>query len=103
MSDTKSINVGTAFRRQDLPSSALLQALDYTAYPQGAKKIGLVCQDGLAKRKVVAEVYKDRILLSPIMKDGGSPVAVNSAKPLPNVGILSAVDKFFSWVNGVLK
>ena len=98
-----SINVGDKFRRQDYPSSTALQTPDYTAYAQGAKKIGVICQDGLMKRKADAEVYKTSIAASSLVKGGTSPVAAGQAKSYPNVGILSAIDKFFNWVNKVIE
>lgn len=98
----KRIDVGDQFRRQAYPINPALQPTDYTAYPTGAKKIGLISQVGLMKRKADAAVYKTRIAASSITKGGSSPVAVDQAKSHPNVGILSVVDKFFIWVNGIV-
>ena len=96
------IDVGDKFRRQAYPTNPALQPTDYTAYSQGAKKIGLISQVGLMRRRVDAAVFKTRIAASSTTKGGSSPVAVDQAKSHPNVGLLSAVDKFFEWVNGVI-
>ena len=102
MSFTKNINVGDNFRMQDGGTSMAVQPADYTPYSQGAKKIGVICQDGLMKRKADAESYRTALLLSPITKGGSSPVAVGNAKVFPNRGILAGLDKFFNWVNRVI-
>ncbi len=100
--DSQRINVGDKFRRQNMPSAPALQPPDYTSYPQGAKKIGLISQVGLMKRKADARSYKTRIALADVVKGGTSPVVQYNAKPLPNKGILSGIDKFFSWLNRVI-
>ena len=97
------IDVGDRFRRQDFPISAALQPTDYTAYPTGERKIGVISQVGdVEKKKADTKSFKARIAVSSLVKGGTSPVAVGQAKALPNMGIISAFDKFFSWLNGVI-
>ena len=108
---TKLIDVGEKFKRQNLPNTPTLQAPYYTAYPLGAKKIGLICQDGLAKRKLDAEVLKKHVMTNKPYGGKGTFELVHEVKPIPtnkkeappNVGVLTAVDKFFDWINRVLK
>ena len=92
-----SINVGEKYRSQGFPTSAGFQPADYTSYPVGSKKPGIVPQDGLYKRGFDAVSYMSSI--GAIKKGGSSPVTVGSAKAYSNVGILSVVDKFFNWLN----
>ncbi len=82
------INVGNKFRRVAVPRDPLLQPSDFTSYPRGVKKIGLISQVGLMKRKADAESVKTRIGL-----------AVGKAKQYSNTGFLAMVDRFFVWVN----
>ena len=110
---TKLINVGEKFKRQNFPNSPAIQPPDYTAYAFGAKKIGLICQDGLAKRKLDAEVLKKHVLVGLNKPYGGKgtfelihevkPIPTNKKEAPPNVGFLTGVDKFFDWINRVLK
>ena len=97
----KEINVGDKFMRQDAPIMKALQPSDYTEYPSGAKKIGLVCQDGLTKRQKDSEVFKARAY--DLNNKQWLSVSAVETKPIANVGLFSAVDKFFNWINGVLK
>ena len=98
----KEINIGDMFKRQDAPIMAALQPVDYTEYPSGAKKIGLVCQDGLTKRKKDAEVFTGRAYDMKNKQWLGAVPTVET-KAVSNIGLFSAVDKFFNWVNQVLK
>lgn len=100
--DSKRINVGNKFRSRNFPTSPALQPTDYTAYAQGAKKIGVICQDGLMKRKADVEVFKTFLAVSSTTKGGSSPVAAGIAKPHPSNVFLDAVDKFFNFINGIL-
>lgn len=95
------INVGDKFKRQDLPIAKVNQPADYTAYPVGEKKIGIIPQDGLTKRKYDAVVYKTAIAVSSTVKGGTSPVAVDQAK-VPSGVVFSGIEKFFSWLNKMI-
>jgi len=101
----KRIDVEKRFRRlDDIPFK---QPPDYTNYPSGDVKVGpttfikkgdmarikaLISQEGLMKRKVDAKVVAKNNNQIPTGRD----------KPTQNVGILSLVDKFFNWLNGIL-
>jgi len=100
-SSSKLINVGDKFRSHISSLTKAVQPADYVAYPQGAKKIGLICQDGLAKRKADIESFKTRIATAYIVKGGSTPVTPSQSVGQTNV-VLSTVDKFFSWLNKVI-
>lgn len=63
------------------------EPLDYTDYPSGEAKSKLISQEGLMKRG--KDKLRERV-----------PTGID--KPVKNVGILSAVDKFFNWLNKML-
>ena len=94
----KIIDVAEKFKRQDLPSKAILQTPGYTAYALGEKKKGLVSQLGLLKREEDKEVLKKNVGIKAV----ASPVAVGEDKPVQNVGVLKMFDQFFNWLNKVI-
>ena len=93
------IDVGKAFERVDFPPS--IQPPDYTFYSSGdvktstgVKVTGIISQEGLHKRD--ADKLKEKVAKN------NNQVPTGIDKPVQNVGILSAVDKFFNWLNKML-
>ena len=91
------IDVAERFERVDKPS--FIQPPDYTDYPSGkecttVKVQGFISQTGLHKRD--ADKLKEKVA----QKNNQMPMGKD--KPTQNVGILSAVDKFFDWLNGII-
>jgi len=73
------------------------KGFDYTDFPSGAPKPGLISQDGLAKR--IADINSQKNTIAKI-ETKGNPVAV--ARVSSEGGFLFWVDKFFIWVNRVI-
>ena len=91
------IDVEERFSRVDKPSA--IQPPDYTDYPSGKvrtipKVQGFISQTGLHKR--------DGDKLKEVVAVKNNQMPMGKDKPTQNVGILSAVDKFFDWLNGIL-
>jgi len=96
------IDVEKSFLRVDDP--VVKQPPDYTDFRSGEPRISMVTlegakiipQEGLMKRKLDAKV---------ITAEQRQNWVVNGSmnvKPVKNVGFLSTVDRFFSWLNRVI-
>ena len=93
----KEIDVADKFKSQDYP--VIMKDPDYTDHPGGAedkivKVQGVISQTGLHKRKEDGLQEKAKLKLKQV------PPGKN--KPVQNVGILSAVDRFFNFINRML-
>ena len=91
------IDVEKAFRLRDAVST--FKPSDYTDYPSGKectieKVQGFISQTGLHKRD--GDKLKERVAQKNLQ------VPPPGDKAIQNVGILSAVDKFFNWLNALL-
>lgn len=118
---TVRIDIAKSFERVDDPP--VRKPPDYTDYSSGdvktramARVKGLISQEGLMKRnadiKFAAYDMKNERWLGGLVEKGFKeksneikPVKVQPGiyvKPVKNFGILSAVDKFFDWLNKML-
>lgn len=98
------IDVAKSFERVD--SIPITQPPDYTDFPSGDNRVyalgtshaGVIPQEGLKKRLADTHVLTAELGKSQNWVANGN---VN-VKPVKNVGILSAVDQFFNWLNRML-
>ena len=91
------IDVAEKFKSQDYPVS--MKDPDYTDHPSGkedtiVKVQGVISQTGLHKRLGDGLGEKAKLKLK--------QVPPGQDKPVQNVGILSAVDRFFNFINRML-